>query len=97
MVFGSTRAPSVARLDTHEIEILDFLGLAVFEDVEVLWLETLDNLAVLLRIGIDRDEDRAAAERRWRRLLRDEQGRRQQAQGQSEVGPFAAHMTPALW
>ena len=47
-----------ARLDAHELDVLDGLRLAVFEDLKVLGLQPFDDFSVTLRIDIDGDEDR---------------------------------------
>ena len=58
LAFGLRREP----VELQEVEALDLLRLAVLENLEVLRLESFDDLAVFHRIGVDADEVRAAAE-----------------------------------
>ena len=59
-----------ARFDAHELEVLDLLRLAVFEDLEVVGRQSFDDPAVALRVGIDGDEHGPRPECRRTLILR---------------------------
>ena len=86
-LFGSRRSPTdTARVDAHELESLDLLRLAVFEDLEVRRCQAFDDAIVAHRVGVNEHEVRAAAEHgTLRGLLRREHHRR----GQDEPARLA--------
>src|SRR4029079_15323279 len=76
-----------------ELQALDVLPLAVFEDLEVFRGQSFDDLSLFGRVGVDGDEAGAAAEHRrlLLRLRREHSPGKAGEEGRGACGPEASH------